>query len=587
MREAGQAGNDVVFPSRGLPRGQPDIRHGMVFEEDMDHPGGEGLSPSEIADFLDGVASGAEAGGAPVGHARLVALAAMVRSGSLVYRETVPTPPGWLSDPWMGTAKMSGPEAMGIACQLASMTVEALADVPDSADDPHPLSSAASRVEGLDILRSGVADPIKDFSTLAGAVTIHTGSAVRLETGWAYVRACLGDHASMYRISGLLQRSATGLPHDAAEGSLRERILATADGWRRLSAAHAPVESRSRVDALTRASAIIAKASFDLRQADAWAAAARLTLPPAPLGTTGRGGPSMPVLDGVGDPESQYGKDAARRFRPLMSPMPLRGGGLKADDVYAAMRREFPWMEEANRKLAEAAALCAAFGVGHFRSQPLLVVGAPGVGKTRWARRAAEVLGLGHGYLAFSGGTSAMSVTGVERGWAGGRPSFAANAILSSRTANPLLFVDELDKAVEGNSGGSALDALLPFIEAETASRAYDNFLLGNLDLSEVFWVAAANALDKLPGRLLGRFDVVHAGRPQARDFPVVMGGILDDWAAANRVPRDRLPGVEGSLARFESLFVEGGCSPRTLKLAVQSEMASSIWSPPGPRAVT
>ena len=586
MQQAGKAEHDATFPSFGLARGRPDIRHGLEFEgDDWADARDGGLSASDIADFLEGVASGARATGTAVDHTRLLALAGMVRAGTLD-AEAGAASPSWLADPWMGADKMARPEALGLACQLASMTVDALSDLPDAPEDPHPLSTAAARQEALETLRAGVEDPIRDMSTLANAVAVHTGSAVRLEMAWAYVRACLGEHGSMYRLAFLLEQAAKPIAPDGIPGGWRESLLATADGWRRLSAAHAPVVSKSRVDALTRASDTVAKASFDLRLVDEWAAGARIALPRPTGRSAAASGPAMPVLDSVGDAESSYGKDASRRFRPLMSPMPLRGGGADPDTAYAAMRREFPWMDEANRALAEAAALCSRFGIGHFRSQPLLVVGQPGVGKTRWARRAAETLGLGMGYLALSGGTSAMSVTGVERGWGGGRPSFAANAILSSRTANPLLFIDELDKAADGNSGGgSALDALLPFIEAETAPRVFDNFLLGNLDLSEVFWVAAANGLEKLPGRLLGRFRIVHAGKPQARDFAIVMGGILDDYAATNRVSRELLPEL-GDSGRFEKIFVEGGCSPRTLKIAVQGEMAASIWSPPGPRAV-
>jgi ATP-dependent Lon protease len=84
-----------------------------------------------------------------------------------------------------------------------------------------------------------------------------------------------------------------------------------------------------------------------------------------------------------------------------------------------------------------------------------------------------------------------------------------ARAVLSSRTANPLVLVDEIEKAGSSNYNGRLWDRMIPFLERETASRYRENALDVEIDLGWVSYVATANAVEGLPGPLLDRFRIL------------------------------------------------------------------------------
>lgn len=79
-------------------------------------------------------------------------------------------------------------------------------------------------------------------------------------------------------------------------------------------------------------------------------------------------------------------------------------------------------------------------------------------------------------------------------------------AIGQTKHANPLVLLDELEKAGTRNDYGQLWDRLLGFLEPETNARYPDPALQAPLDFSHVSYVAAANALDPLPSPIRDRF---------------------------------------------------------------------------------
>lgn len=160
----------------------------------------------------------------------------------------------------------------------------------------------------------------------------------------------------------------------------------------------------------------------------------------------------------------------------------------------------------------------------HF--SPILLVGPPGSGKSTFVRALAEQLKVGlmrvDGANDFSSGFS-----GTERRWSTSEPCRPFMAVARFRQANPIVLVDEIDKATSRQDYGRLWDSMLQFMESETSSRFPDPCLQVELDLRHVSIIATANEVNRLPGPLLDRFRIIEFPKPELRHLEALVPDIL------------------------------------------------------------
>jgi ATP-dependent Lon protease len=201
---------------------------------------------------------------------------------------------------------------------------------------------------------------------------------------------------------------------------------------------------------------------------------------------------------------------------------------------------------------------------------PILLLGEPGIGKTHFARRVSQLLGTGFGFVPMSSLTAGWILSGASSQWKNAKPGKVFETFLNGEYANPLIVVDELDKA-GAESQYDPLGALYELLETHTATRFVDEFAEIPIDASGAVWFATANDAARIPDPLLNRFNVYQIEPPDAEGSARIARALYreiresHDWG--KRFPEAPARGVVEKLAEL---------TPREMRRAVQAAFGNA-----------
>ena len=246
-----------------------------------------------------------------------------------------------------------------------------------------------------------------------------------------------------------------------------------------------------------------------------------------------------------------------KQFEVLRRPMTFRAcPDLEAlYALRATLRAEFPWAHEAIALVMSDLFARRRHGVMRLGMAPVVLVGPPGTGKTRFAQRLSELLDTPNTVINLAGMTDVKVLKGVTRGWGSNRPSRMVEFIQQTQVPNPLFILDEIDKAHAGSSnGGDPQDALLDLLEPGNARRYQDIYLMSECDLSHCLYIATSNSLCALSEPLLSRLRPVLFPAPGSEYSEVILKGILRDMERSWNLPQGALTVTPSQAALMRGL---------------------------------
>lgn len=175
----------------------------------------------------------------------------------------------------------------------------------------------------------------------------------------------------------------------------------------------------------------------------------------------------------------------------------------------------------------------------YFYMKPILLAGDPGLGKTAFAKSVAKILNLGFKKIPLTTVTAAWVITGLDLSWNGGKAGKIFSILSQTGMANPIIFLDEIDKSKNSETGGNPLDTLHDLLEKETSEDVLDEALNMYINASKINWIATANDLNKIPESILSRFqifNILDIEKENEKDFVIknVLSNIIKDIPNGN-----------------------------------------------------
>lgn len=151
--------------------------------------------------------------------------------------------------------------------------------------------------------------------------------------------------------------------------------------------------------------------------------------------------------------------------------------------------------------------------------------GPPGTGKTSIGRAVAEAMGRKFIHMSMAGLRDESELRGHRRTYVGAMSGRLLQSIQKCGVRNPVIMLDEMDKIIQ-DFQGDASSVFLEILDPQQNSAFVDLYLGIPFDLSGVLFITTANIVERIPGPLRDRMELIefssYTGREKlkiAEDF--------------------------------------------------------------------
>ncbi|XP_025717111.1 lon protease homolog, mitochondrial [Callorhinus ursinus] len=209
----------------------------------------------------------------------------------------------------------------------------------------------------------------------------------------------------------------------------------------------------------------------------------------------------------------------------------------------AVLEEDHYGMEDVKKRILEFIAVSQLRG--STQGKILCFYGPPGVGKTSIARSIARALNREYFRFSVGGMTDVAEIKGHRRTYVGAMPGKIIQCLKKTKTENPLILIDEVDKIGRGYQGDPS-SALLELLDPEQNANFLDHYLDVPVDLSKVLFICTANVTETIPEPLRDRMEMINVSGYVAQEKLAIAERYLVPQARA-------LCGLDENKARLSS----------------------------------
>ncbi|MFZ6022062.1 MAG: AAA family ATPase [Patescibacteria group bacterium] len=163
-----------------------------------------------------------------------------------------------------------------------------------------------------------------------------------------------------------------------------------------------------------------------------------------------------------------------------------------------------------DRKLQSQSTEVKGMTTTYLRPPVLCFVGLQGLGKTTIAKSIANALGRKYVRISLAAFGSIAQLRGSARSNPDAEPGLIIQAIRQAGTLNPVIVLDEIDKASGIESlRNDIMAALLEILDPAQNESFVDRYINYPVDLSKCFFITTANTLGTISAALLDRLEII------------------------------------------------------------------------------